>query len=350
MSHLDEGRLHAYLDGERQRESDTHLSVCADCRQRLDEARRLRDRAGAILRAGGPGLVTTPPFEQIIERKRRVTPRRAPRTVVLVWAATVALALGIGWYARSLVLREPGTAADVAVSPIIAQAPPPGAAAAPPLRPDAPTARERIAAPTEPPRQLADRLVGAPPVQDPAPALARTTDSTREADTRRNTHDLARLMVERVSAGAGAPPAPAQPVAGPADEREVWVPVSRAEAERRLDDQLAALPELETLGTTVKEGAGVPQARTVQRLPDGRSIELIQERIPVEKREEAPERLRRVATPAPAAAAAAAPGREAAQAPATATVEWSNSRVTARGPLPADSLRALLQRLRRAQP
>jgi hypothetical protein len=172
-----------------------------------------------------------------------------------------------------------------------------------------------------------------------------------EADTRLNTRDLARQAVQRApAAGAAAQPPLAQPVVAAADEAETWVAVNRAEAERRLDDQLAALPELETLVITARQGAAVPSVRTTQRLPDGRTIELIQERIVAEKREETSARAR-AAAPAPAPAAAAAEGRVAAQATAnTAILEWSNSRVTARGPLPADSLRALLRRLGRAQP
>lgn len=348
MSHLDEGRLHAYLDGEERQESEAHLSVCADCRRCLDEARRLRDRAGAILRAGVPGMGATPPFEDIAERKRRAEPRRAPRTMALAWAATIALALGLGWYARSLAPRETPASADVAAEPAATQ-PPPQVAAAPSTRRDAAPARQRAAASAERPPQLADRLAAAPaPVTDTTRAAQQ--QHAAEADTRLNTRDLARLAVERAAPSAGAPAQPprAQPVAAAADEAETWVPVNRAEAERRLDDQLAALPGLETVGITVKEGAGVPYARTVQRLPDGRTVELTQERIVAEKREE---RAARAPAAEPAPAGAATPGRAAAQASAsTVIVEWSNSRVTARGPLRPDSLRALLRRLGRAQP
>lgn len=364
MSHLDEGQLHAYLDGQTagddqgRPETEGHLAVCADCRRRLDEARLLRDRAGAILRAGVPGMAATPPFEEIAERKRRAEPRRTPRTMVLAWAATVALALGIGWYARSLTPRDalisteaagepPATepAAAPAVALETAPPPPPSELAS---RQDAAPARARTAAPAEGQPQLADRLAAAPaPVTD-TPRAAQQQHAT-EADTRPNTRDLARLAVERAApAGARAPPPAAQPVAAAADEAETWVPVNRAEAERRLDDQLAALPDLETVGITAREGTGAGYVRTTQRLPDGRTVELHQVRMREGKREEP------VVQRAPAAEAAPAPAirlRGATSVSAnTATVEWSNSRVMARGPLPADSLRALLRRLGRAQP
>lgn len=351
MSHLDEGQLHAYLDGQTARddqgrpETEAHLAVCADCRARLDEARRLRDRAGAILRAGVPGMAATPPFEEITERKRRAEPRRVPRTMVLAWAATIALALGLGWYARSLTppatpisteaAGVPPATQPAAAPPVALETPVPQLPAELASRRDAAPAQARTAAPAEGPPQLADRLAAAP---IPATDTAKVT----ETDTRLNTRDLARLAVERApAAGAPAQPPRAQPVSAGADEPETWVSVNRAEAERRLDDQLAALPELETLGITVKEGTGAPKARTLQRLPDGRTIELMQERIVAEKREEREAR----------APAAPTTGQAVAQAPtSTVIVEWSNSRVAARGPLPADSLRALLRRLGRAQP
>ena len=83
MPHLDEGALHAYLDGalvteagnaaEAQRgsvsdsqvkdeaiaypsvaEVEQHLSACADCRDALEKARELREMSASILSAAGP--------------------------------------------------------------------------------------------------------------------------------------------------------------------------------------------------------------------------------------------------------------------------------------------------------
>lgn len=378
MSHLGEGQLHAYLDNERhdgitalRHEVDVHLAACAQCRARLAEERRMRDRAAAILRAGGPGAVTAPPFEQLAARKRSESLRRAPRIQVLAWAATVALALGLGWYARSAFVGESPAASELAADRAIAPPPPRVALEAAPqesvegaARPGAGPVREAAQAPppAEAALQPADRPARALAANE-SPALGgdtaqAPTQRVVEAETRPNTRDLAQLAVRRVppeSASAPQPPiqAPVPPVRSELRLDEAVVPaaatpaIDRTEAERRLNDQLAAIPELETVRITAGEEAGTPVVRTLHRLPDGRTIELVQERI-VAGEDEAV-RLRRAAEPAPAAARAEAPRRAATQEAATATREWSNSRVTARGPLPADSLRALLRLLRRAQ-
>ncbi|MET0398640.1 MAG: zf-HC2 domain-containing protein, partial [Longimicrobiaceae bacterium] len=103
MQHVDEGLLHAWLDGERAalgsaraEEIRRHLDGCAECRTRLGEARDLRDRADALLRGGGPVGVEIPPFESLAGR----APARRSRTRMLAWAASLVLAVGAGWLAR----------------------------------------------------------------------------------------------------------------------------------------------------------------------------------------------------------------------------------------------------------
>lgn len=116
MSHVDEGLLHAWLDGalhaeggDEALEVECHLAACADCRARLEEARRLRDEAAAILAAAEPPALPVPPFEEILARKATMPPRApgrpAPRrraALPLAWAASLALALGAGWWAHRL--------------------------------------------------------------------------------------------------------------------------------------------------------------------------------------------------------------------------------------------------------
>src|ERR1700730_4346214 len=104
MSHVDEGTLHAYLDGElpppERAALEGHLAQCAPCRATLVEERALLERASALLGSAGPAERAAPPFEQL-----RRSPRRSPwrvRTPV-AWAASIALALGLGYY-----LRNPG--------------------------------------------------------------------------------------------------------------------------------------------------------------------------------------------------------------------------------------------------
>src|SRR5881296_1994858 len=100
MSHVDDGTLHAYLDGElsaaEAQRVDAHLAQCPACRERLDVERALITRAGELLALAAPPDRELPPF-----RTGDVKP--APRLwwrvrLPLAWAATVALALGIGRY------------------------------------------------------------------------------------------------------------------------------------------------------------------------------------------------------------------------------------------------------------
>ena len=102
MSHVDEGTLHAYLDGELSSTErvtvDAHLAQCNACRATLAEERALLERASTLLGAARPVERPAPPFEQL----RRV-PKRPPWAVRMgfAWAATIAVALGIGYYLRS---------------------------------------------------------------------------------------------------------------------------------------------------------------------------------------------------------------------------------------------------------
>lgn len=104
MSHVDEGTLHAYLDGalpsSERAAVEAHLAQCTTCRAALAESRALLERASALLGSARPVERPVPPFEQI-----RRTPKRSPWRVrtSFAWAASLVLALGLGYY-----LRNPG--------------------------------------------------------------------------------------------------------------------------------------------------------------------------------------------------------------------------------------------------
>jgi protein TonB len=74
MPHVDEGQLHAYLDGELPAiggdvgELERHLAGCGECRAALAEARRIHARASALLRAASPPETIVPPFAAVIGR------------------------------------------------------------------------------------------------------------------------------------------------------------------------------------------------------------------------------------------------------------------------------------------
>lgn len=97
MSHVDDGTLHAYLDGElppaERARLEAHLAECPACRTRLEEERALVERAGQLLGLAQPVERPAPPMHQL-RRPRLVWRRRVP----LAWAASLLMAVGLGYY------------------------------------------------------------------------------------------------------------------------------------------------------------------------------------------------------------------------------------------------------------
>src|SRR5690242_1242838 len=100
MPHVDDGTLHAYLDGELSPPETQgvaqHLALCPGCRTRLEEERALIARATELLGRAAPPDRELRPFhpESVKPPVRLWWQVRLP----LAWAATIALALGIGVY------------------------------------------------------------------------------------------------------------------------------------------------------------------------------------------------------------------------------------------------------------
>ena len=118
MRHVAEGELHAWLDGalsqlgdERALAVREHLQSCVECQERLAVEEAFRARAIEVLARAAPTAVAAPPFEALVEQAHvgrsegAVTPSRSSRAARLRWAATVVIALGVGWMGRELGLR-----------------------------------------------------------------------------------------------------------------------------------------------------------------------------------------------------------------------------------------------------
>jgi anti-sigma factor RsiW len=119
MSHVDEGCLHAYLDaierpaggqsddGGDRAAVESHLARCAECRALLADVRQVRERSASLLAVAAPTPAPQPSFADVLaragrtEQRRRLT--RINRLAALGWAATVVLAVGIGWIARGAI-------------------------------------------------------------------------------------------------------------------------------------------------------------------------------------------------------------------------------------------------------
>jgi hypothetical protein len=110
MSHVDEGALHAYLDGElppaERAGLEAHLAQCSACKTLLTEERALLERASALLGSARPTERPVPPFEQV-----RRTPKQSRWRIrtPLAWAASIMLALGLGYFLRGAGSKNPAT-------------------------------------------------------------------------------------------------------------------------------------------------------------------------------------------------------------------------------------------------
>ncbi|HTI06403.1 MAG TPA: zf-HC2 domain-containing protein [Gemmatimonadales bacterium] len=140
MSHVDEGTLHAYLDGElssaERAPVDGHLAQCGACRAALAEERALLERATALLGSARPRERPAPPLEQL---RREITPtQRSPWRLrpSLAWAASIALAVGLGYYLHTPAVAPSNPADTGRMSRDVAQ----GAPAPDATRPDKPVA------------------------------------------------------------------------------------------------------------------------------------------------------------------------------------------------------------------
>lgn len=118
MRHVDEGALHAWLDGEldafpaaEAQGIREHLEHCEACALRLEEERRARDAAEGILAAAPVDLSGLPSLEEMRARARREVGSGGgaggtrARGRQMAWAASIVLAAGAGWMANSLFPR-----------------------------------------------------------------------------------------------------------------------------------------------------------------------------------------------------------------------------------------------------
>ena len=205
MWHVDEGALHAYLDGAldslpaseaaRIRE---HIASCPACGARLEEERALRAEAEAILSGAAPDAGPLPPFEELraMARARRRT-GSGSRLQRLSWAATIVLAMGAGWMLRGSqgwrFTGAPEVGSTMAEPRLEAEAP------------GAVEVAESIPTPLAEERQLADAAGGVPSVVEGGASPAAAEAPAAETAERPR---LAQAEAAPVASQAAAPSAP----------------------------------------------------------------------------------------------------------------------------------------------
>lgn len=121
MQHVDEGILHAFLDGELSpaevTELERHTSVCVPCRTALAEAREFHAESKSMILALDVDLPATR-----LATRPSPQPQPLPRTgwtrrmTTLAWAASLIAAVGLGYSMRP----QFDTASDVVGAPIAA--------------------------------------------------------------------------------------------------------------------------------------------------------------------------------------------------------------------------------------
>ncbi len=266
MRHVDEGEIHAYLDGaldlvagEDATAIREHLSSCEDCARRLEQEREIRSAAGEILLHSDPIEIPLPPLEEL--RERALAPPAPEQTdgsapsgyaqwnawqIPLTWAATVILSLGIGWRVG---VQFPGTSAPLI--PVATE----GLGRALSDLDALSTPEERDASPeaSDIPAQALEEESGAgfSPEDSRRQELVSAVDRER-ADT--DPMDLARSAVADVS-GEREEGRRAEPAAGPPESRQV-MPIVALEMRRDsliADSALADLRFVDVSGAMAEE-------------------------------------------------------------------------------------------------
>ena len=388
MPHIEEGELHALLDGAYAHDGPAaarireEIASCADCRARFDEAQALRMRASAILDRAQPGT-TSPPFDAVLQRAEIVdAPRRFrfPGLARLAWAATIVLALGIGWFGRDqLYSRKQSTSAELArpknepaAQPVAQTAAAPAGPTPPPVpqranttapQPPAAPPSERVGAGAANTRRLAATEANAREERADKFAERKEADAGEKAKLRDESQRTQNQVTQSAAASdstlrqrfaqSAQKAAPqATPAAAPKPEAllgraalalsdSVWQYVTLEEAERTTGRRILRIPGVAVVNVGVSGSAGSYVTRATMRLPDGAMIEIVQR--PTAKQETSQLAGGRAAE---AAAEAAPPSTKDATGATVLTLTRNGWVLTGRGTLSVDSLRVLLNNAR----
>lgn len=378
MSHIDEGQIHAYLDhqlefaeAEARERLEAHVSECAQCTALLEQEQSFHGRAAAVLQQSEPDLVEAPAFDDIVaratHRSQSASVKKLNRTRSLAWAASIAVAVTVGWYARFYEqtlaeLQEPqatlarNEAPQAAADADEAKT---GVANALQPTPTAParernelssavqeTARRGIregagvdsGAEREVERTLSAGRRDAPAERRQrlvADQLAAVADKAAQGDSIEAVVAQAQLRARKVAdqnrpAVAGGP--------GFSDDA-AWTDLTLQEAERRIGRRILIVEGLEILRVSIASVAANASVRVVQQLPSGDSLEIVQR--PIAEVDRVAGALQARAEPVQTEEMAAD-----ARTLSTMSVVRGGVLLILRAPVPHDSLQALSSRLR----
>jgi hypothetical protein len=259
MPHLDQGTLHALLDGEIPSAElppiQAHLDGCAECRARLAEEQDLLAESDRLIE-----VLELPPAAPVVApvrtAHRRVWPTR------LAWAATVVLAAGLGYSARGGPLEPaPTPSRDSGVK---FRADEPAASPAPPAPEPVGQSRDQA---------LAPKLGAAPPPPTDARRGKAATGNVAPAEEKT---ELRAAAVDT----AAQPPAPPQIQLRGGRPATPAVPLGRVGALRQEEARLREVAPAGALADraafSVAQPATLPEAMRVL----GGSLRLIDGMVP----------------------------------------------------------------------
>lgn len=316
MRHVDEGTIHAWLDEQitdpvEAARIDEHLRECGECRARLADEQASFEQAQTLL-AGAAPSGERPSFEALVALSAGTPGRHSsqagriaePETasgrqstrghrermwIQLGWAASLALAVGLGWTARELTDRETSTPEPALV---VADRSATENVAAPAGRPVAsqpvePRTSAVTAPPPPTPRQQSARAANAiPRPREPQPQDAPAAPAP-ESISPAALAETVTVQTAPPAAVAAPPPAVAPPrqelaivgdsapLAAVAADTQ-WQPVPRTEAAARTGMPLYGIDGLEPQYTSMSADGAV--VRTLYRLTTGELVELVQQR------------------------------------------------------------------------
>lgn len=360
MPHLDEGLLNALLDNELD-DAETsvaraHLASCPDCRRQYEEARAMAIEADRLV-----ALVEVPADRKTTgggKALRAATGWSRSRWRTTAWAATVALAAGLGWLASDLRYAGRRPAEGEALGSIATETPSLAESAIRPAEP-APEAKKEEVRPSAQSGRRAQERADRPASTPPVVADAVSADSLKDRDAVAGAPAPAALQDARKEMGklnaVVAQPAPSAAAAeapaplGALSRSAVtqgFRPLEMEDAVRtlagsiRLVDGLVPLRLLSGPGLTMPGGdPSQTTIRVVYEDPPGRELWLDQQRPGSEPEQGLASRARVLLRGDTVVTA---------QAGGLSSVGWVDQhgfRLALTGFLPADSLRAIIPRV-----
>jgi Putative zinc-finger len=262
MSHLDEGTLHAMLDGELEpnevAEIQAHVASCSSCELRLREVKVFLAEADRLIASVAiDGAATATPRREALVAAPEIAHPEPPRAEPRRTEPAEPEPVRPEPVRQEPVRQEPAPVAPVRPEPVVAAVPPrpapprveaPRPEPPPPAPPPRPEARPR-------PRHVADRPSRPEPWNEPPPPLF-IPDNESAADRRaRRLRGLGWAAMAALFVGAGAVGLSLRPTPGP-----LLVPAApgRADAKAVVSPEETARPGVPTLDSAPSALAAAP--------------------------------------------------------------------------------------------